>query len=179
MRKERQLAPDEAQEISMFAKDGKKTVKLGFLTTDPAKIVAAIDGYIDSTQQAVLAGSLELSEENCAFLSLQLGCLWGQQLAKSFGWEWTCLTENGEELYAVASENRSLLILPTYFTRDCLEQPSVDCTAMLAYNMLVAQKFSHVPANSYLNVLDNVVVVQLSFCKSACNVSPRAAVFTA
>ena len=141
----------------MFAKDGKKTVKLGFLTTDSAKIVAAIDTHIDSTQQAALAGSLVLSEENCTFLSLQLGCLWGQQLVKSFGWEWICLIGDGEDLYAVASKDRALLILPTYYARDCLEQPGMDCTAMLAYNMIAAQKFSQVPANSYLNVLDNVV----------------------
>ena len=157
MREERQLASDETREISMFAKDGKKTIKLGFLTTDPAKIVAAIDAHIDASQQAALAGSPALSEENCTFLSLQLGCLWGQQLVKAFDWEWTCLMENGDELYAVASKDRALLILPTYFTRDCLEQPGIDCTALLAYNMLAAQKFAQVPANSYLNVLDNVV----------------------
>jgi len=156
-REERQLAPDEAQEISMFARDATKVVKLGFFTKDSAKIVAAVDTYIDASQQAVLSGSLILNDENCTFLSLQLGCLWGQQLVKAFGWEWTCLTDDGEELYAVASKDRALVVLPTYFARECLTQPDTDCTAMLAYNMLAAQKFSAVPARSYLNVLDNVV----------------------
>ena len=157
MREERQLAPDELQEISMFARDGKKTVKLGFLTSDPAKVVAAVDAHIDAAQQALLAGSPALSEEDCTFLSLQLGCLWGQQLVKAFDWEWTCITENGDERYAVASKDRPLLMLPTYFARDCFEEPGTDCTAMLAYNMLSAQKFAEAPANGYLNVLDNVV----------------------
>jgi hypothetical protein len=155
--RERQLAPDEAQEISMFARDGRKTVNLGFLTNDPAKIVAAIDTYIDATQQAELVGSLTLNDDNCTFLSLQLGCLWGEQLVKMFGWEWVCLTDNGSEQFAVASKDRALIVLPTYFARDCLKQPDMDCTAMLAYNMLAARKFSEAPVGGYLNVLDNVV----------------------
>ena len=153
---ERAVEPDEAQEVSAFAKDGRNILKLGFFAKDPAKVVAAIDGHIDKTQQALRSGSLTLSDEETVFLSLQLGCLWGEQLVKALNWEWTCLTADGDQ-YAVASRDRALVILPTYFARSCFAYPDLDCTAALSFNMLVANKFTEVPANSYLNVLDNVV----------------------
>jgi hypothetical protein len=54
----------------------------------------AIDVFVDSSQPEILDGSLTLSERDCTALSLQLGCLWGQQLVKALGWEWLCLTQN-------------------------------------------------------------------------------------
>ncbi|NII10138.1 DUF3806 domain-containing protein [Oleiagrimonas sp. C23AA] len=155
--KERQLEADEAREVSVFAKDGRKTAKVGYFTNDSAKIVSAVDTHVNSLQRAIHAGSLTLNEQSRTYLSLQLGCLWGQQLIKQFGWEWVCVIDGDSELYAVVSKDRALMMLPTYFVNECLQDPNVDCTSILSFNMIAAQKFSETPSGSYLNILDIVV----------------------
>jgi hypothetical protein len=155
---ERHLGDDEKEEISVFSIDGLDTIGLNPNDADPLTVVSAINVYTDSIQQQLTDGSLTLSENDYTFLPLLLGCLLGEQAVKVLDWEWCCLVqEDGRELYSVASKDRSLIMLPAYYIRECLLDPSTDCTVLLALNMLIADRFSDIPEHSYHNVFEHVV----------------------
>ena len=157
MAEEKSITVDEAGEIAMFAKDARKVARIGFFTLSPVKVAEAVDSYVAKTQQELIAGARMLGEEEATFLALQLGCLYGQQAVKEFGWSWTCLVNGENENYAVVNSDRSLALLPTYFIRECFEQPGMDCTLLLAFNMVSAKRFSDVAARGYHDVLGHVV----------------------
>ncbi len=150
--KERPLSKAEEENFKRQADYGRSL--LGEEVTsdaEPAELVQRVDSYVDSWQDAEI-DTEELDEMDVA---KGLGALWGQQLAKAFDWTWVCL-EGAGNLYAVVSKDRALVINPVYFIKSCLEMPELDCTIMLAFNMLQEAGFDEIDEKSYENVMEGV-----------------------
>jgi tetratricopeptide (TPR) repeat protein len=150
--KERPLSKAEAENFKRQADYGRELLGLG--KKDPAtaqEVVQRIDSYVDAWQdEEIDAADLDIME-----VSRGLGALWAQQLIKEFNWGWVCL-EGAGNLYAVVSDDRGLVINPVYFVKSCFDMPELDCTIMLAFNMMQEGQFEEIPAQSYENVMEGV-----------------------
>ncbi|MBX9691372.1 MAG: tetratricopeptide repeat protein [Cyanobacteria bacterium] len=116
----------------------------------PTIVLENIDKRIDWLQEA--------SEEECKGLDqektlLGLSTLWGEQLVKEFGWSWVCF-EGAGDMLAVVSGNRSFVVTPIHFVRACMEDPQLDCTIMLSFNMVKNAPPENFPANDYNNLME-------------------------
>jgi hypothetical protein len=122
---------------------------------DPAAIVAAIDTFVDKHQakSRSFLGKLIGRGKNNTEPALALGIVWGNQLVRELGWEWTSLLKDGHQYYVIASPDRSLAIYATYFVKECLDFHTADCTVMLSFNMLRESTFPNQLAGSYTNVM--------------------------
>ena len=126
---------------------------------DPGSLVEAVEDYVDRIQdkRSGLFGRLFGKAPDTIQLSLALGSVWGDQLVRVFNWEWTCVFDSDLEWYCVANEDRSLVVFPTYYVRDCIENPRMDCRALLSFNMLKEPGAIPVqPAKSYTNVMNSI-----------------------
>jgi hypothetical protein len=85
--------------------------------------------------------------------------LWGEQLVREFGWEWSAVTfhdHNDSKAIGVFTRDRSLAIYPWHFIVGCLEN-NATVTILLAFNMLVAGTIPPQEPNGYLNLMDHVI----------------------
>jgi hypothetical protein len=119
-----------------------------------AEVVHAIDQCAYQWQKGKRP---EMDEEED--LSLLLGALWGEQLCRALGWEWSGVVfHKYDDAHAVGvfSPDRSLAIYPFHFTKGCLENEA-SVTIELAFNMLLdGSEVPQLPANGFENVMDNV-----------------------
>lgn len=150
--KERPLSKAEAESFKRQTEMGAELLDLGKKSTvTPQEIVQRIDSFVDAWQDA----EIDTEELDVMDVSKGLGALWAQQLIKEFKWNWVCL-EGAGNLYAVVSQDRGLIINPVYFVKSCLDMPELDCTIMLAFNMLQEGQFEEIPENSFENVMEGV-----------------------
>lgn len=124
----------------------------------PEAIVQAVENYVERwrRQKPSFLGQLLGKKPNVVQTALALGTIWGNQLVKRFGWQWTCLQRKGIDCYCVASPDRALIVYPTYFIKECLDYPTADCTVMLAFNMLAAGSIPKFPERGYENLMAGV-----------------------
>ena len=123
---------------------------------DPAGVVDAIDAFVFAWQGGVRTPKRVFDPEDVPYA---LGGLWGEQLVRSFGWEWREVTfhEHGDtRAPGVLSPDRALAVYPIHFLIGCLQDPNVDATVMLSFNMLREGKVGHPPAGEYMNLMDGV-----------------------
>lgn len=122
--------PERMKLIEAVASDAN-----GFLGVDPAKdSPAAIVKKIDATIVDIVFGKpgpIPDSEEK----HLVLGCLWGAQMVREFGWSWADVRSGGAVDVAVVSPAGDMLIYPLTFTAECIGKQRV-CTVELSFNML-------------------------------------------
>jgi len=135
-------------------------------------IVGAADEGAEMVAVPIDATSLEIVEAVNAFVSappplddgdnwdrsLPLGALWGQQLVRQLGWEWSSVTfhDHGDaDAVGVFSQDRSLAIYPFHFIFGCLENDA-PVTILLAFNMLLEGKIPPQQAKAYVNVMEGV-----------------------
>ena len=130
---------------------------VGVSTDDePAKIVDAVDAFAFAWQCGTRPPASEIDPEDAPFA---LGSLWGNQLVRRFGWEWRMVTfhEHGDSVApGVLSPDRALAVYPIHFLIGCLQNPGVDATVMLGYNMLDAGQIPDPPPGNYFNLMDGV-----------------------
>lgn len=119
-------------------------------TAPPAEVLDAIDKRIDWIQDASDKDTRALDPERTL---LGLSMLWGEQLVKEFGWTWVCF-EGAGNMLAVVAGNRSFVVAPIHFVRACLEDPELDCTIMLSFNMVKEAPPENFPANDYNNLME-------------------------
>lgn len=155
---ERPLTSQEKSEFRACAETGLKLLKLAGRPSTAAAAALAVEKYVVGwhTQSSGFLGTLFNRRPAIVDASLALGTVWGDQVVSKFSWQWTCVRDAGMDYYCVASPNRSLVAYPTYFVKECLEDPQVDCKLMLAFNMLRAGSIPEQPANGYANLLDGV-----------------------
>jgi hypothetical protein len=153
---ERPITPNERLEFGDYSKKGANLIGLLDDTTDPVKIVEAVDTYVYDKQLLLKQGSLKLSDDEIIDSSLALGCFWGNQLVRAFGWEWVCVLFNDKEEYSVVSPDRSLAVYATYYVRACFDYLDADVTILLAYNMIAAGRFSGERPKSYHKVMRDI-----------------------
>ncbi len=109
-----------------------------------ADVVAAVDEYVDRWPRrdaAAVRADLAESEE-IIHLAWAVGALWGDAIIQQFGWEWAVLIESSDERYGVVSKDRALIVHPVDFVRACLHDADRDFTAMLMFNMLIADRLN-------------------------------------
>lgn len=151
--KERPLSKAELENFKRQAQYGRELIgveKKG--SFESAELVQRVDSYVDSWQDGEID---DMEELNAMSVANGLGALWAQELVTSFAWTWVCL-EGAGNMYAVVSEDRGLIINPVYFVKSCLDMPELDCTIMLAYNMLQEGQFEEIEPDCYENVMEGV-----------------------
>jgi hypothetical protein len=123
---------------------------------DPAKIVAAVDAFVFDWQCGDHPPASVLDAGDAPF---RMGAVWGEQLVRAFGWEWATVTfhEHGDMTApGVLSPDRSLAVYPIHFIMGCLQDPAVDTTILIAFNMLAAGTIDSTTPGSYFNLMDGV-----------------------
>jgi hypothetical protein len=126
-----------------------------FASADPVAVAEAVDAFAYRWQkgrrpQTDVVADLEEAR-------LLLGSLWGEQLVNQFGWEWVQVNfADGSSAYGVVSRDRSLAVYPLEFLLGCLQDPGVDVTVALAFNLLLAGDVPRMPRGSYTNFMDGV-----------------------
>lgn len=152
-----QPVPDEIMaSINGCAADGRQMLGLSE-GADPATLVSAIDDFAYRCQKGDRPPPEVIEDADLA--RLVLGSLWGEQLVKQFHWEWAQATfhDHGDSTaFGVFSPDRSLAVYPLEFMLGCLQNPDVDVTVMLSFNMLSEGKIPKMKAKSYTNLMDGV-----------------------
>ena len=123
---------------------------------DPAKIVAAVDAFVFNWQCGDHPPASVLDAEDAPF---RMGAVWGEQFVRAFDWEWKMVTfheHDDSTAPAVLSPDRSLAVYPIHFIMGCLQDPTVDTTILIAFNMLAASTIDSTTPGSYFNLMDGV-----------------------
>lgn len=141
--------------LDICVEDGLKF--FGLTAADrPEAVIAAVDQYVYDWQRGALPAERKLDAEEAPYL---LGALWGQQFVRQFGWRWvniTFLTQGNVSAPGVVSPEAALVVYPIHFVIGCLQNPTVDGTLALAFNLLAAGQAGGVGARSYFNLMDGV-----------------------
>ncbi len=155
--RERALSVEERIEFEIFGQKGLNLLRQD-ADANPAVLVDAVDSYthLDQKNNRSFVARMFLRKSKNIERALGLGIVWGNQLVRRFGWEWVCVVDQGDDRYGVVSQDRSLVVYPTYFIKTCLDHPHVDCTAMLVFNMIAANNIPEQPSGSYRNVMEGV-----------------------
>ncbi|WP_394793272.1 hypothetical protein [Armatimonas sp.] len=155
---ERPLTTEELSEFADYTHRAMINLGLADFEPEPEVAVQAVETFVDRWQaeRRNPIKKLFIRSPNPVEVALGLGSVWGNQLVRRFGWEWACIQQDDQELYAVVAPDRSIAVYPTYFLKACLDDPRVDCTAMLAFNMLVAGNVSGLPVQGYENLMQGV-----------------------
>jgi hypothetical protein len=143
--------------IKACAMDARNALGPDFADADPPEVVNAIDDFAYHWQKGERPSTDLIAGGEDA--RLVMGSLWGEQLVKQFGWEWAKVTfhDHGDSVtFGVFSPDRSLAIYPLDFMLGCLNDPGVDVTVMLSYNMLEGGKIPKLESKSYSNVMEGV-----------------------
>ena len=160
MKNDRPLAADEISAFQEYREMGFQVLRVA--ETDSAKaLVHAINTYVDEWQskRRGFMARLRAKAEDTTGLARALSVVWGDQIVRHFGWEWICEVQGEEERYAVASPDRSLVIHAPQFIGKCFEEPEVDCTILLAFNMQSAGNFTGCRPRQYVDVMSGVLRV--------------------
>lgn len=137
------------------AKEAMAALGPSYAGADAPTIVEGIDAFAVRWQQGErpskkLVHDLEHGR-------LIFGSLWGEQLCRQFGWEWAQVDfGDGSSAFGVVSPDRSMAIYPLDFMLACLENPDMDVTVALSFNMLVEGTIPAMPRLSYTDIMDGV-----------------------
>lgn len=146
---ERELNDEEKAFVAESSRDCHESLHLP-PDAIPTAVLESIDKRIDWLQDASDEESNGIDPEKAL---LGLSTLWGEQLVKEFGWSWVCF-EGAGDMLAVVSGNRSFVAMPIHFVRACMEDPQLDCTIMLSFNMVKNAPPENFPANDYNNLME-------------------------
>jgi len=149
------LDSDTASSLAGASKEGLEVLGLD-ASADAKAVIEAIDKFVFEWQEGKRPPSDGFDPEDAPYA---LGSLWGDQLVRRFGWEWAMVTFHDHDdsvAPGVLSPDRSLAVYPIHFLFGALEDPDVDVTIALSYNMLEVGKVGKVKAKSFTNLMDGV-----------------------
>jgi hypothetical protein len=152
---EEPLPRSTAKALKGAVQDGLCILKLN-ATAEPQTVIEAIDAFVDAWQLGKRPSKKVLDPEDAPYA---LGSLWGEQLVRQFGWEWGMITFHDHDdsmAPGVLSPDRALAVYPIHFLLGCLQDPDVDCTVALSFNMLAAGNVGKLKPKKYLNLMDSV-----------------------
>jgi hypothetical protein len=160
--------------IQAAGRDGLRLLKLD-QTASPETVVDAIDAFVDAWQGGKRLPEEQLDPENAPY---NFGSLWGDQLVRHFKWEWATITfhDHGNSTApAVLSLDRALAVYPIHFLIGCFQNPGVDCTVALSFDMLTANKITGLQPNAYVNLMERVhrIIPRGRFTSRASGPAPR------
>ena len=150
---ERELTESELKHMRTHSNNGRDLLSLSSQST-AIETIEQLDQWIDKTQDSQDAKCISDSQKP---VILSLGALWGEQLEERFQWDWVCF-EGAGDAFALVSPNRSQMVTPLHFIRACLDEPELDCTILLAFNMLINQETDGeaLPDRDYDNLMESV-----------------------
>jgi hypothetical protein len=141
--------PERARLIEAVTTDAATYVGVDLARDTPADIVATVNAVIVK----IVFGEphpIPESEEK----DLVLGCLWGAQVAREFGWSWAEIRFGNMLDVAVVSPGKEMVIYPFTFVADCIAKRCI-CTVALSFNLLHANRLVFAP-NSYESIMERV-----------------------
>lgn len=153
----RPLTRSEIQELDEFRAAG-----IALLNVDPCSkgLLPQVDEFILALQEASSRGTKPFPiGEEMIDIAWALGVLIADQFIEDLDWRWSLIGPDDQEKYGILSPNSSLALYPSFFARECLENPERDFTALLIYNMVMAKRFDDVPADECLDLAQNVLRV--------------------
>jgi hypothetical protein len=154
--KERPLLADEQNDFLTRAAQMQSELALPEEASADA-IIAAIDAAVDRWQDEHRGFWKSFKKDpQAAHVAQGLAALWGQQLVLHFGWEWVCVQTGDESMFGVVSPDRAIAVYPEAFINACLQDPKLDCTVALAYNMLKEGKVIGLPPKGYEDLMAGV-----------------------
>jgi hypothetical protein len=140
--------------LGLVTQEAADYLGLSLDTNSPEQIVAAVNDCVRAIKKDEGPAFPEDAE-----VDLLLGCLWGSQLVRAFGWEWANITfhEHGDSTaVGVVSPTRDMAIYPFHFVCGCIENRAT-VTILLSFNMLKERLgVPTYPDCSYENVMDHV-----------------------
>jgi hypothetical protein len=141
--------------IQGCAIDALQVLGASYTAATPATLVEAIDDFAYRWQQGDRPPRKVVKDTEQA--RLIFGSLWGEQLVKQFGWQWTkVIFPDGGFAFGVAAPDRSLVVYPLDFMLACMEDPGVDVTVALSFNMLLGGAVPAIQPHSYTNLMEGV-----------------------
>jgi hypothetical protein len=149
---EESLPPSIASNLDGVAIEGAKIVGVSW-DAEPLRIVEAINEFIVASRKRD-----DSTVDNWGNRALPLGCLWGMQLVRQFGWEWASVTRHDRQktkAIGVFDKRRSLAVYPFEFIFRTLETRSYP-TVLLAFNMLMEGGVPELPEGGYESLMDGV-----------------------
>ena len=91
---EKPLPPNVAGALDGARQQAVQLLALGD-QDDPKKVVEAIDRFVDEWQKGKRPSPKELDPQDAPYA---FGSLWGQQLARQFGWEWVMIVFHDQKI---------------------------------------------------------------------------------
>jgi hypothetical protein len=143
--------PERADLIDAVTSEAAGYLEVDLASDSPASIVKAVDAVIVNLVFGKPHPIPESEEQD-----LVLGCLWGAQMVREFGWSWADIRLGDVLDVAVVSPARDMAIYPFTFVADCIAKRRV-CTVALSFNMLLEKKGETIsPARSYESVMTHI-----------------------
>lgn len=142
--------------IKACATDGLALLAVSDKASDPKAVISALDAFVYDWQKGKRPAPNVLDPEDAPNI---MGSLWGTQWIARFKWEWTGIVfhDHGDSTaMGAASPDRSLVIYPFHFLAGCFQNPTVDATIALSYNVLDAGTLPKQAPKEYLNLMDHV-----------------------
>jgi hypothetical protein len=147
---EEQIKPSMLENLEGSAGEGAEMVGIAIDAT-PLEIVTAVNEYVSKPPK-------KRRVDNWEERALPLGSLWGCQLVRQFGWEWSGVIfhdQGDSKAFGVFAKDRSLAVYPWHFIFGCLENKA-PVTILLSFNMLAAGKVPAQEAKAYVNLMEGV-----------------------
>jgi len=153
---ERALTAGEQRDFNHYAAIGNQMIG-GERDAPPTRIIAALQAFVDKHQRqqesqwALRREGVEKPSHSAA--ARALATVWGDQLARVFGWEWVCVVCEGAERFAVVQPDRSLAIFAMDYVEACMELRTIDCAIRPAFDQLRASAIPPQPASGYASAM--------------------------
>jgi len=150
---EESLPPAIASSLPSVAAEGARMAGISS-DAEPLRIIEAINEFIADSRKR----RNDPSVDNWTDRALPLGCLWGAQLVRQFGWQWASVTRHDStdtKAIGVFDARRSLAVYPFEFVFRTLESRSYP-TILLSFNMLLHGRIPELPAGGYESLMEGV-----------------------
>ena len=154
--KEQSIDEQTLYDIGQSVEITAEALGLHWESASPNALVEAVDTFVYEWQK----GNRPPVDPQID-LPLMLGSLWGQQLVRAFGWEWTGVTFPDEtkkmaQGIGVVPPDRSMLILPFNFIYQCMDH-GMPVTILLSFNMLAdGSRIPAFPEGAFYNIMQDI-----------------------
>ncbi len=139
------VAPDLAEEIAKQTEHAMQLLFPGDKKAKPKAIATAILNHVD----AIHRGKVRVSPKERAGLTLALACLWGDAVVRELEWAQVRWKDGGS--IGIVEPKRRFVLYPLPYMKRMLEDPEVDNTILLLFNMLVGGNVPDAAPGSYVS----------------------------
>ena len=153
-KKEKIMSWDEMRGILIASeniiKQINKEEKLKLTSRDSTKtLIKVIVRVVERTKN-----DKRIPQEKRETLAIALGSLWGELARGAYTWRWGFILEDGVEKHAVVSPDASAYVLPFDFIYEFYEDPTIENTIELLFNMLLdpIKKLPSVVPGAYIRL---------------------------